>query len=74
MVEGVITTLVDMQVMGKVCKEHLTIFVCVCMYLFSLIFVTRSGLYVFELFDFYSAALPLLFVAFVELIGVRYVN
>lgn len=69
-VEGWITAVLDFlpPVFRKgYNRELFTLGVCVCSYLFGLVFVTNGGMYVFQLFDYYSASgTALFFMAFFE--------
>ena len=47
--------------------------ICAVCYLFGLLFCQHSGVYWLEMFDSYSATLPLLFIGLFETIGVSYV-
>lgn len=47
--------------------------VCLVSFLISLCFATRTGSYVFSLFDSFSANIPLLIIAFIELLGMSYI-
>lgn len=54
-------------------KTARTVLFCTVSFLVGLLFCTNSGLYFFQLFDAYSAALPLLFITLCELIAVSWV-
>ncbi|XP_025088321.1 sodium- and chloride-dependent taurine transporter-like [Pomacea canaliculata] len=75
-VEGVITTVVD-QYPNLLRKGHrkeiFTAFACIVMFLIGLSMVTKGGMYVFQLFDYYSGSRIILLVAFFELVGVSYI-
>lgn len=47
--------------------------VCLVSFLISLCFATRTGSYVFSLFDSFSANIPLLIIAFIELLAMSYI-
>ncbi|XP_051872924.1 sodium-dependent neutral amino acid transporter B(0)AT3-like [Pristis pectinata] len=73
-VEGILTPLIDLKVFPKcVPKEMITAIICLVSFLIALIFTTASGNYWLAIFDKYGTALPLLMIAFFELIGVVYV-
>lgn len=54
-------------------KVARTVCFCTVSFLVGLLFCTNSGLYYFQLFDMYSAALPLLFICLCELITVVWI-
>uniref|UniRef100_UPI00398F1AC3 sodium-dependent neutral amino acid transporter B(0)AT3-like n=1 Tax=Pristiophorus japonicus TaxID=55135 RepID=UPI00398F1AC3 len=73
-VEGILTPLLDLKVFPKcVPKEMITAVICLVSFLMALIFTTASGNYWLKIFDYYGTALPLLIIAFFELIAVVYV-
>uniref|UniRef100_A0A8C5P8I0 Transporter n=1 Tax=Leptobrachium leishanense TaxID=445787 RepID=A0A8C5P8I0_9ANUR len=67
---GIITPIVDTF---KVRKEVLTVSCCIIAFLLGLIFVQRSGNYFVNMFDDYSATLPLTIVVILENIAVAWV-
>ncbi|XP_078391935.1 sodium-dependent neutral amino acid transporter B(0)AT3-like [Cetorhinus maximus] len=72
--EGVLTPLLDLKVFPKcVPKEIITAIICLLCFTGALIFTTASGSYWLSIFDKYGISLPLLIIAFFELIGVIYV-
>uniref|UniRef100_A0A803K4R6 Transporter n=1 Tax=Xenopus tropicalis TaxID=8364 RepID=A0A803K4R6_XENTR len=67
---GIITPIIDTF---KVRKEILTVSCCIVAFLLGLIFVQRSGNYFVNMFDDYSATLPLTIVVILENIAVAWV-
>uniref|UniRef100_A0AAQ4S2Z5 Transporter n=1 Tax=Gasterosteus aculeatus aculeatus TaxID=481459 RepID=A0AAQ4S2Z5_GASAC len=76
-VEGQITSIVDLypEVLRKGYRREMFIaFMCSMSYLLGLAMVTKGGMYVFQLFDYYAASgVCLLWVAFFECIAVAWV-
>lgn len=75
-VEGFITFMVDLypQIFRKGYRREILIgVVCVICFLVGLSMVTEGGMYVFQLFDYYSASRIVLVVAFFECMVVSYV-
>lgn len=70
MVESIVTVLSDAGVGGGLSRPKLSAVVCVLSYLLGLIFVTRSGIYWFELMDSYSCVVAMFFVTGMECFGV----
>ncbi|XP_072303760.1 sodium-dependent neutral amino acid transporter B(0)AT1 isoform X1 [Eucyclogobius newberryi] len=73
-IEGVVVPLQDLQIFPKSFpKEALTGIVCVVSFLIALIFSQRSGDYWLALFDSYAGSVPLLIIAFCEMMAVSYI-
>ncbi|KAJ8397299.1 hypothetical protein AAFF_G00441330 [Aldrovandia affinis] len=72
--EGVLTPLLDLKLVPKwMPKEIFTALICVICFAMALIFTLRSGNYWLEIFNSYVGSVPLLVIAFFELIAVVYV-
>ncbi|XP_042278749.1 solute carrier family 6 member 19b [Thunnus maccoyii] len=73
-IEGVLVPLQDLKVFPKTWpKEAVTGVTCVLCCLVGLIFLQGSGNYWLSLFDTYGGSIPLLVVAFCEMISVVYI-
>ncbi|KAM6959162.1 sodium-dependent neutral amino acid transporter B(0)AT1-like [Aplochiton taeniatus] len=73
-IEGVVVPLQDLNVFPKSCrKEVLTGITCLVSFLIALLFAQRSGNYWLALFDNFAGSIPLLTIAFFEMIAVVYV-
>ncbi|KAL4629750.1 sodium-dependent neutral amino acid transporter B(0)AT1-like [Arapaima gigas] len=71
--EGVIIPLQDLKIFPKNWpKEVLTGITCLISFLIALIFVQRSGNYWLALFDRFAGSIPLLIIAFCEMVAVVY--
>ncbi|XP_055076169.1 inactive sodium-dependent neutral amino acid transporter B(0)AT3 isoform X1 [Misgurnus anguillicaudatus] len=69
--EGVLTPLLDLHMVPKwMPKELFTGLICVVCFLMALIFTMGSGNYWLEIFNSYVGSVPLLVIAFFEIIGV----
>ncbi|ROK64946.1 Sodium-dependent neutral amino acid transporter B(0)AT3 [Anabarilius grahami] len=69
--EGVLTPLLDLHMVPKwMPKELFTGLICVLSFLVALIFTLGSGNYWLEIFNSYVGSVPLLVIAFFEIIGV----
>ncbi|XP_066572089.1 inactive sodium-dependent neutral amino acid transporter B(0)AT3 [Amia ocellicauda] len=72
--EGVLTPLLDLHMVPKwMPKEAFTGLMCVVSFLIALIFTLGSGNYWLEIFNTYVGSLPLLIIAFFEIIAVVYI-
>ncbi|XP_066572084.1 sodium-dependent neutral amino acid transporter B(0)AT1 [Amia ocellicauda] len=73
-IEGVLVPLQDLKVFPKSWpKELITGTICLVSLLIALIFVQQSGNYWLALFDNFAGSIPLLIIAFCEMVGVVYI-
>ncbi|XP_036948355.1 inactive sodium-dependent neutral amino acid transporter B(0)AT3-like [Acanthopagrus latus] len=73
--EGVLTPIKDLKLLPKwIPLEAVTAVICLLSFLISLIFTLGSGNYWVEVFNSYVGSVPLLIIAFFEIIGVIYVH
>ncbi|XP_009888368.1 PREDICTED: sodium-dependent neutral amino acid transporter B(0)AT3, partial [Charadrius vociferus] len=73
-IEGVFTPLLELRIISKsIPKELLSGIICLICFLVALCFTLGSGSYWIDIFDRYAGSLPLLVIAFFEVIGVAYV-
>ncbi|XP_071750948.1 sodium-dependent neutral amino acid transporter B(0)AT3-like [Centroberyx gerrardi] len=73
-IEGILTPLNDLKLVPKwIPKELVTAAICLASFLMALIFTMGSGNYWLEIFNSYVGSVPLLVIAFFEIIGVIYV-
>ncbi|XP_048848460.1 sodium-dependent neutral amino acid transporter B(0)AT1-like isoform X4 [Brienomyrus brachyistius] len=73
-IEGVLVPLQDLKVIPKNWpKEAITGSICVVSCIIALIFVQRSGNYWLALFDNFAGSIPLLIIAFCEMVSVVYI-
>ncbi|NXW03510.1 S6A18 protein, partial [Fregetta grallaria] len=73
-IEGVFTPLLELRIISKsIPKELLSGIICLICFLVALCFTLGSGSYWIDIFDSYAGSLPLLVIAFFEVIGVAYV-
>ncbi|KAL4235363.1 hypothetical protein ACF0H5_006999 [Mactra antiquata] len=73
MVESVVTSLVDLNLIPRAKKWHYFSLVCGVSFILSLCFANQAGPYVFVLFDEYSGNIPLLIVALFQVLAVSYI-
>uniref|UniRef100_A0AAZ3RJ40 Transporter n=1 Tax=Oncorhynchus tshawytscha TaxID=74940 RepID=A0AAZ3RJ40_ONCTS len=72
--EGVLTPLHDLKLVPKwMPNELFTALICLVLFLVSLIFTLGSGNYWLEIFNSYVGSVPLLIIAFFEIIAVAYI-
>ncbi|TNN86072.1 Sodium-dependent neutral amino acid transporter B(0)AT1 [Liparis tanakae] len=72
-IEGVVVAIQDFKIFPKWPKEVITGIVCLSSFLIALIFTLKSGNYWLALFDSYAGSIPLLIIAFCEMVAVAYV-
>ncbi|BFZ14919.1 hypothetical protein BsWGS_17958 [Bradybaena similaris] len=75
-VEGVISTVVDQypRALRKGARKLLfTLAICIAMFLVGLLMVCQGGMYVFQLFDYYTGSRIILLIGFFELVAISYV-
>lgn len=74
-VEGLITAFVDTfpVLRGKNTKHIFVVVMCLIQFLIGLSMVTNGGMYVFQLFDYYSGSKIILFVAFFECVAIAWI-
>lgn len=71
--EGVITSLVDMDLTRRIRKEIIVGGLCTVSLAIGFLFVTKAGQYWVQLFDTYSGSFALMIVALLEVLAVSYV-
>ncbi|XP_018424354.1 PREDICTED: sodium-dependent neutral amino acid transporter B(0)AT1 [Nanorana parkeri] len=72
--EGVLVPLMDLKLIPKSWpKEAVTGTICAVSFLIAFIFVLNSGNYWLALFDGYAGSIPLLIIAFCEMVSVVYI-
>lgn len=73
-VESVVTVLEDAGLRGNIPKPLFVALLCLASNVLGLIFVTRGGIYWFELFDNYSTVVAMFSVTCLECIGLMWCN
>ncbi|XP_013882030.1 sodium-dependent neutral amino acid transporter B(0)AT3 [Austrofundulus limnaeus] len=74
-IEGILTPINDLKLVPKwVPTELLTGIICLVSFLVALIFTQGSGNYWVEVFNSYVGSVPLLIIAFFEIVGVIYIH
>ncbi|XP_053189912.1 sodium-dependent neutral amino acid transporter B(0)AT1-like [Scomber japonicus] len=72
--EGVLNPISDLNLVPKwIPNELVTAFICLISFLVALIFTQGSGNYWVEVFNSYVGSVPLLIIAFFEIVGVIYI-
>uniref|UniRef100_A0A8C4XBI8 Transporter n=1 Tax=Erpetoichthys calabaricus TaxID=27687 RepID=A0A8C4XBI8_ERPCA len=72
-IEGVLVPMQDLKIFPKSWpKEAITGTICLGCFLLAIIFVQSSGNYWLALFDSFAGSIPLLIIAFCEMVGVVY--
>jgi len=74
MVESVVTVLSDAGLQDRLSRPALSGIVCLVSYALGLVFVTRGGIYWFNLFDNYSCLLVLFVVTGLECLGLTWTS
>ncbi|XP_048736323.1 sodium-dependent neutral amino acid transporter B(0)AT3-like isoform X2 [Ostrea edulis] len=72
MLEGVVTSVIDMNLVKNMRKDFVAAVLCLVSLLLSFCFADSAGPYIFVLFDEYSGNIPLLIIALGELLGLTY--
>ncbi|XP_053103983.1 inactive sodium-dependent neutral amino acid transporter B(0)AT3 isoform X2 [Hemicordylus capensis] len=73
-IQSILTPLLEFPIVAKsMPKEAVSGIICLFCFLMGLCFTLRSGSYWLEVFDSYAGSLPLLIIAFFEVVGVAYV-
>ncbi|XP_061166600.1 uncharacterized protein LOC133175501 [Saccostrea echinata] len=72
MLEGVVTSIIDMNLVKDLRKEVVAAVLCLVSLLISFCYADSAGPYIFVLFDEYSGNIPLLIIALGELLGLTY--
>ncbi|XP_062986073.1 sodium-dependent neutral amino acid transporter B(0)AT3-like [Elgaria multicarinata webbii] len=74
LIQSILTCFTEFRIMSKYFpKEAVCGMICFASFLLGLCFTLRSGSYWLEVFDNYAAAIPLLIIAFFEVIGVVFI-
>lgn len=74
-VQGVLTPIQDFKVVPKwIPNEVITGVLCIISFLVALLFTLGSGNYWLEVFNAYVGSVPLLIIAFFEIVGVIYIR
>ncbi|CAI5780258.1 sodium-dependent neutral amino acid transporter B0AT3-like [Podarcis lilfordi] len=73
-VQSILTPLTESRIVSRyICKEAVCGLICLTAFLLGLVFTLRSGNYWLEMFDAFAGTMPLLVIAFFEVIGVVYI-
>lgn len=71
--EGMLCTLFDIDIIKRVKKQHVTGVVCLFCFMIGFIFCTGAGEYWLKMFDSFAGTIGLVVVALMEMIAVVYV-
>ncbi|XP_030745161.1 sodium- and chloride-dependent transporter XTRP3 isoform X2 [Sitophilus oryzae] len=71
--EGMLCTVFDIEILKRVSKQYITATVCVICFFIGLIFTTGAGEYWLSMFDSFAGTIGLVVVALMEMIAVIYV-
>ncbi|XP_037945230.1 sodium-dependent neutral amino acid transporter B(0)AT3 [Teleopsis dalmanni] len=71
--EGMLCTLFDIDIIKRVKKQHVTGVVCLFCFIVGLIFCTGAGEYWLKMFDSFAGTIGLVVVALMEMIAVVYI-
>lgn len=74
MVESVMTVLHDAKIGHSMPKAQVTAIVCGVSWFLGLIFVTKGGIYWFNLFDYYTCVVAMFVVTIFECVGVSWLR
>ncbi|XP_034981986.1 sodium-dependent neutral amino acid transporter B(0)AT3-like [Zootoca vivipara] len=73
LVQSVLTPLTESRIVSSyICKETVCGLICLTAFLLGLVFTLRSGNYWLEMFDAFGGTMPLLVIAFFEVMGVAF--
>lgn len=71
--EGMLCTLFDIDIIKRVKKQHVTGVVCLFCFIIGFIFCTGAGEYWLKMFDSFAGTIGLVVVALMEMIAVVYI-
>ncbi|XP_033010379.1 sodium-dependent neutral amino acid transporter B(0)AT3-like [Lacerta agilis] len=73
-IQSILTPLTESRFVSRyICKEAVCGLICLSAFLLGLVFTLRSGSYWLEMFDAFAGTMPLLVIAFFEVIGVVFI-
>ncbi|XP_069743885.1 sodium- and chloride-dependent neutral and basic amino acid transporter B(0+)-like [Narcine bancroftii] len=73
MIETIVATIKEELPQMKFKFLHVLIIICVSLYLFGLLLITKAGIYWIELIDTFSTGWNILLVGFLELVGIIWI-
>ncbi|XP_055373153.1 sodium-dependent neutral amino acid transporter B(0)AT3 isoform X2 [Condylostylus longicornis] len=71
--EGMLCTLFDIDIVKRVKKQHVTLVVCIFCFFVGLLFCSGAGEYWLQMFDSFAGTIGLVVVALMEMIAVIYI-